>query len=203
MKRLAVLIIVGLATLVGYSSSQASPPTPKKHVVCHSTGSAKKPYRKIVVGTRAALKAHLAHPGDIVDPAGGVCPTQSLTALRGGRPISTTLAPVAPNTVGAGSFVARSNIGQGRICWSLTVTGLNTADVVTAAHIHYLNGPLATQIAVPLTLPSPFTGSATGCATALRALVKSILTHPENFYVNVHTNTSPGGAVSGTLVKGA
>jgi CHRD domain len=200
MKRLAVLIIVGLATLVGYSSSQAAPPTPKKHVVCHATGSAKKPYRKIVVGTRAALKAHLVHPGDIVDPAGGVCPTQSLTALRGGRPISTTLAPVAPNTVGAGSFVARSNIGQGRICWSLTVTGLSD---VTAAHIHYLNGPLATQIAVPLTLPTPFTGSATGCATVLRALVKQILVHPENFYVNVHTTTYPGGAISGTLAKGA
>jgi CHRD domain len=200
MKRLAVLIIVGLATLVGYSSSQAAPPTPKKHVVCHSTGSAKKPYRKIVVGTRAALKAHLAHPGDIVDPAGGVCPTQSLTALRGGRPMSTTLAPVAPNTVGSGSFVARSNIGQGRICWSLTVTGLSD---VTAAHIHYLNGPLATQIAVPLALPTPFTGSATGCATVLRALVKQILVHPENFYVNVHTTTYPGGAISGTLAKGA
>lgn len=200
MKRLAVLIIVGLATLVGYSSSQAAPPTPKKHVVCHATGSAKKPYRKIVVGTRAALKAHLAHPGDIVDPAGGVCPTQSLTALRGGRPMSTTLAPVAPNTVGGGSFVARSNIGQGRICWSLTVTGLSD---VTAAHIHYLNGPLATQIAVPLALPTPFTGSATGCATVLRALVKQILVHPENFYVNVHTTTYPGGAISGTLAKGA
>lgn len=200
MKRLAVLIIVGLATLVGYSSSQAAPPTPKKHVVCHATGAAKKPYRKIVVGTRAALKAHLAHPGDIVDPAGGVCPTQSLTALRGGRPMSTTLAPVAPNTVGGGSFVARSNIGQGRICWSLTVTGLTD---VTAAHIHYLNGPLATQIAVPLALPTPFTGSATGCATVLRALVKQILVHPENFYVNVHTTTYPGGAISGTLAKGA
>jgi hypothetical protein len=200
MKRLAVLIIVGLATLVGYSSSQAAPPTPKKHVVCHSTGSAKKPYRKIVVGTRAALKAHLAHPGDIVDPAGGVCPTQSLTALRGGRPISTTLAPVSPNTIGSGSFVARSNIGQGRICWSLTVTGLSD---VTLAHIHYLNGPLATSIAVPLTLPTPFTGSATGCAPVLRALVKQILVHPENFYVNVHTATYTGGAISGTLAKGA
>lgn len=200
MKRLAVLIIVGLATLVGYSSSQAAPPTPKKHVVCHATGSAKKPYRKVVVGTRAALKAHLAHPGDIVDPAGGVCPSQPLTARRGGRPMSTTLAPVAPNTVGAGSFVARSNIGQGRICWSLTVTGLSD---VTAAHIHYLNGPLATQIAVPLALPTPFTGSATGCATAPRALVKLILVHPENFYVNVHTTTYPGGAISGTLAKGA
>jgi len=200
MKRLAVLIIVGLATLAGYASSQAAPPAPKKHVVCHATSAAKKPYRRIVVGTRAALKAHLAHPGDIVDPVGGVCPSQSLSALHGGRPISTTLAPVAPNTVGGGTFVARSNIGQGRICWSLTVTDLSD---VTASHIHYINGPLATQIAVPLTLPTPFTGSATGCATATRALVKLILMHPENFYVNVHTLTYPDGAISGTLAKGA
>ena len=200
MKRLAVLIIVGLATLAGYASSQAAPPAPKKHVVCHATSAANKPYRRIVVGTRAALKAHLAHPGDIVDPVGGVCPSQSLSALHGGRPISTTLAPVAPNTVGGGTFVARSNIGQGRICWSLTVTDLSD---VTASHIHYLNGPLATQIAVPLTLPTPFTGSATGCATATRALVKLILMHPENFYVNVHTLTYPDGAISGTLAKGA
>src|SRR5215212_5428126 len=103
MKRLALLMIVGLATLVGYSSSQAAPPTPKKHVVCHATSSAKKPYRKVVVGTRAALKAHLAHHGDIVEPVGGVCPSQSLTALHGGRPVSTTLAPIAPNTVGGGT----------------------------------------------------------------------------------------------------
>jgi hypothetical protein len=80
-------------------------------VVCHATSSAKKPYRRIVVGTRAALKTHLVHPGDIVDPVGGVCPSQPLSAPRGGRPISTTLAPVAPNTVGGGTFVARSNIG--------------------------------------------------------------------------------------------
>ena len=80
------------------------------------------------------------------------------------------------------------------------MTGLSD---VTAAHIQYLNGPLATQIAVPLALPTPFTGSATGCATVLRALVKQILVHPENFYVNVHTTTYPGGAISGTLAKGA
>jgi hypothetical protein len=43
----------------------------------------------------------------------------------------------------------------------------------------------------------------TGCATAPRALVKLILMHPENFYVNVHTLTYPDGAISGTLAKGA
>ncbi len=199
MRRYGILGLLALLTLVGYTGAQAAAPVPKKHVVCHATKSGKKAYLRIVVGTRAALKAHLAHPGDIVDPV-GPCPTQRLSADTGGRPISTTLTPVPPNAIGSGTFVARSNIGQGRICWRLTVTGLID---VTAAHIHYRTGPLANQIAVPLALPTPFTGSATGCATALRALVKQILMHPENFYANVHTTTFPNGAIRGTLAKGA
>ena len=156
---------------------------------------------RIVTANRATIRAHtLAHHGDIINPVGGVCPSQPLSATRGGRPISATLTPVAPNTLGSGSFVARSNIGQGRICWSLTVTGL--ADV-TAAHIHYGTGPNATQIAVPLALPTPFTGTATGCADVARALVKQILVKPGNFYVNVHTATYPSGAIKGILKRGA
>jgi hypothetical protein len=201
MRRYAILIVVGLTALVGYTGSQAAPLKPNKTVICHATKSGKKAYVRIVTSSRSTIRAHTqAHHGDIINPVGGVCPTQRLSATRGGRPISTTLTPVAPNLVGGGSFVGRSNIGQGRICWSLTVTGL--ADV-TAAHIHYLTGPLATQIAVPLALPTPFTGSATGCATVARPLVKQILKNPDDFYVNVHTTTFPGGAISGTLAKGA
>jgi hypothetical protein len=201
MRRCGILGIVALLALVAYSGAQAKPPNPKKTVICHASKSGKKPYIRIVTGSRAVIRAHTAtHHGDIVNPAGGVCPTQPLSATRGGRPIHTTLTPVAPNTVGGGSFVARSNVGQGRICWSLTVTGL--ADV-TAAHIHYLTGPNANQIAVPFALPTPFTGSATGCATAARPLVKQILMHPETFYVNVHTVLYPSGAISGVLARGA
>ena len=58
------------------------------------------------------------------------------------------------------------------------------------------------QIAVPLAMPTPFTGSASGCTNAARALVKSILMHPEDYYVNVHTITFPSGAISGVLAKG-
>jgi hypothetical protein len=200
MKRYGVLALVALFALAAYTGAQAKPPSPKKTVICHATKNAKKPYIRIVTGSRAIVRAHtVAHHGDIINPVGGTCPTQALSATRGGRPISATLAPVAPNTLGSGSFLARSNIGQGRICWSLTVTGLLDA---TAAHIHYGTGPNVNQIAVPL-LNAPFTGTVTGCTNVARALVKQILMHPETFYVNVHTVTFPSGAISGTLAKGA
>ena len=200
MRRHGVLIIVALAAFAAYTGAQAAT-VAQKTVICHATKTAKKPYKRIATSTRAIIRAHtVGHHGDIINPVGGVCPSQPLSWSRGGRPISTKLMPVAPNTLGEGTFVARSNIGQGRICWKLTVTGL--ADV-TAAHIHYRTGPNATQVAVPLALPIPFTGTATGCANAARALVKQILVRPGNFYVNVHTTTYPDGAISGILKKGA
>ena len=199
MRRYGLLLVVALVALAGLSAQAAT--SANKTVICHATKSAKKPYVRVVTANRAVIRAHTtAHHGDIVNPAGGVCPSQTLSASRGGRPISATLTPVAPNTVGSGTFVARSNIGQGRICWTLTVTGLPD---VTAAHIHFGTGANATQIAVPLALPNPFTGTATGCTDAARALVKQILTNPGSFYVNVHTTTYPTGAISGTLKKGA
>jgi hypothetical protein len=200
MRRHGLLLVVALLTLAGYAGAQAAT-SAHKTVICHATTNAKKPYKRIVTANRAIIRAHtVGHHGDIINPVGGTCPSQPLSWSRGGRPISAKLTPVAPNVLGTGTFVARSNIGQGRICWKLTVTGL--ADV-TAAHIHYGTGPKATQIAVPLTLPTPFTGTATGCADAARALVKQILVKPGNFYVNVHTTTYPSGAIKGTLKRGA
>jgi hypothetical protein len=200
MRRFGSLLAVALVALAGYSAQAAT--SAQKTVICHATKpTAKKPYVRIVTANRATIRAHtVGHHGDIVNPVGGTCPSQRLSWSRGGRPISASLVPVAPNTLGSGSFVARSNSGQARICWKLTVAGL--ADV-TAAHIHYRTGPNADQIAVPLTLPTPFLDTATGCSDAARALVKQILARPGDFYVNVHTVTYPTGAIAGTLKKGA
>jgi CHRD domain len=199
MKRLfaPLLGVIVLAT-VGLAVAQAKAPSPKKTVVCHATSSAKRPYVRVVVGTRASLRHHLQHARDIVNPAGGTCPTQRLTAAKGGVELSAMLTPVAPNTVGSGTFVLRSNLGQGMLCFRLTVSGLAN---VTAAHIHYGTGPNAGGIAVPLPLPSPFAGSATGCVQVDRTLLRQILSSPQDYYVNVHTTAFPAGAIKGTLTR--
>jgi hypothetical protein len=199
MRRLfAMLVAASLVATIGLAVAQAKAPSPKKTVVCHATSSTKNPYLRIVVGTRAALRTHLRHPRDVVNPSGGTCPAQRLTATQGGTKLSATLTPVAPNTVGSGTFTLRSNPGQGMLCFRLTVSGLAN---VTAAHIHFGTGSNAGGIAVPLPLPSPFAGSATGCVQVDRTLLRQILLSPASYYVNVHTTAFPAGAIKGTLAK--
>jgi hypothetical protein len=198
MRRYGLLLTVALAALVGYSAQAAT--SAHKTVICHATrAGVSRPYVHITTADRSVIRAHRnRHPADIMNPVGGLCPKQRLTWSRGGRAITAGLVPVAPNTEGAGSFAAQSNVGQGRICWRITVTGLTD---VTAAHIHYRTGPKARQIAVPLALPSPFIAPTKGCVDAPRGLVRQILQHPGLFYVNVHTTTYPDGAISGMLKR--
>lgn len=122
-------------------------------------------------------------------------------AADGGRPLSATLTggvevpPGDPN--GSGSAEFRVNVGQGRICYSLSVQHLGAA--VIAAHIHVAPAGKAGPIVVPLA--APVTGTNSGCADVDRGLAKNILQHPEGYYVNVHTTVFRAGAVRGQLQK--
>jgi len=123
------------------------------------------------------------------------------TAADGGRPLSATLTgpveipPGDPGGSGTAEF--QVNIGQGQICFSLSVQHLSTP--VIAAHIHVAPAGQAGPIVVPLA--APVTGTSSGCVDVARALAKDILQHPEAYYVNVHTTAFPAGAVRGQLHK--
>jgi hypothetical protein len=195
MRRYGLLLAVALLAFAGYSAQAAT--SAHKTVICHATRpGVTRPYVHMTTTRRAVIRKHTRHSADIVNPAGGLCPKQRLTWFHGGRAIAAGMVPVQPNTEGSGSFAAQSNVGQGRICWRITVTGLED---VTAAHIHYRTGLKARQIAVPLALPLPFAPPVTGCTNAPRALLRQIVLHPGGFYVNVHTTTYPEGAITGML----
>ena len=121
------------------------------------------------------------------------------TAADGGRPLSATLigsVEVPPgDPTGSGTAEFTVNIGQARICYSLSVQGLNAP--VIAAHIHVAPAGKAGPIVVPLS--APITGASSGCADVDRGLAKNILQNPEAYYVNVHTTAFPTGAVRGQL----
>jgi hypothetical protein len=151
-------------------------------------------------GTIVALTAALA---GLLLVVGGVA--------AGGRPFSVSLTGAAEqpgpgDPDASGSAQLRLNPGQGTVCYTLTVTGVEdpAADppvTLTGAHIHEITMPNGTgPVRVPLAVPTG--GSVTGCvANVSRALIRDILVNPEDYYVNVHSTAFPAGAVRGDLSR--
>jgi CHRD domain len=129
--------------------------------------------------------------------------------------LPTLPAQAAPESLGAvasasqeGAAPAASDLGavgvvdfkidgvSGDVCVSSTISGLSGA--IANAHIHTGGAGVTGPVFVGL----PFTSSSVvGCVTATPAQAQAILASPNNFYFNVHTAASPGGALRGQLTK--
>ena len=121
---------------------------------------------------------------------------------NGGRKIATTLTGAAEvpgpgDTDGAGLFEARVNPGQGRICYTLTVSNIEDA---TAAHIH--SGGTTEAGPPVLTLDTPGEDDdSEECQDIDRTLATNLIRDPDAYYVNVHNGDFPDGAIRGQLGK--
>jgi hypothetical protein len=80
------------------------------------------------------------------------------------------------------------------ICYTLTAEGIEPA---TAAHIHQ-GGPGEAGPVVQ-GLEPPTSGFSSGCTEADPALVSDLQENPEGYYVNVHNEEYPDGAIRGQL----
>ena len=119
----------------------------------------------------------------------------------GGRKFDTTLGGAAEvpgpgDTDGDGTAGLTINPGQGQICYTLSVNDIEPA---TMAHIHKAAAGVAGPVVVALKAPA--SGSSKACATVGRKLALDILKAPANYYVNVHNQPFPGGAIRGQLAK--
>ena len=95
---------------------------------------------------------------------------------------------------GTGTATFRINTGVRLLCYTLRVSGIETA---TAAHIHKAPPGVAGPVVVPLDAPS--SGNSSGCERISRELALALVNSPEDYYVNVHNAPYPGGAVRGQL----
>jgi hypothetical protein len=116
--------------------------------------------------------------------------------LLGGNEVSPEGEANAGDPDGVGS--ATVLIDGTTVCFGITV---NNLDEPTAAHIHRgvagVNGP----IVVPFTPPAGGNPGASGdCVPEVDPeVVREIRANPGGFYVNVHTEQFPAGAVRGQL----
>ena len=79
------------------------------------------------------------------------------------------------------------------LCYDVATTGLNA----TMAHIHKGAKGAAGGVAVPLDTPKD--GATKACKTIDPALAKAILADPAGYYVNVHSDKFPAGAIRAQL----
>jgi len=121
---------------------------------------------------------------------------------EGGRPFTVDLTGEAevnaqgvPNQGdldGSGTARLTINPGLGKVCWTIEVTGV---EPITAAHVHIAPTTLPGPVVVPL---SPYTG---GCTAVNRDLALAIIVDPSGYYVNVHNDPYPAGALRGQLER--
>lgn len=200
MRRLAIPILLALIGAAVFGTAEAAKTrAAAKTAVCHRTKAAKRPYVRIVVSTRAQLRAHLAHHADIYPVPAGGCPRTAITPTKGGVKLTATLNGLnqtPPGDLdGSGTATFRTVPGLAQICYVLAVK--NIILPATGAHIHLASNG---NIVVPLNAPDA-SGDASGCTNTTRPLVRAILANPAGYYVNVHTSDFPNGAIRGTLTR--
>ena len=91
---------------------------------------------------------------------------------------------------------AEVKVHKAKVCYELEVERIKPA---TAAHIHRGGPSVAGPVVVELKAPTD--GSSEGCKAISKKLSKKLRDHPWRYYVNVHNNPYPDGAVRGQLQR--
>jgi CHRD domain len=126
---------------------------------------------------------------------------QLFTVLLGGNEVSDAGAANAGDPDGGGTATVLIGDTDPTLCYAILVTGIDTP---TAAHIHEAAAGTNGPIVVPLDPPDAGDpGQSSDCITdADAAVVDRIRKNPLGFYVNVHNDAYPTGAVRGQLFGG-
>ena len=138
-----------------------------------------------------------------VPTATNLASAQSATlfaVLNGGNECNGASPPVCgqgdPNGLGSATVML---LGPTSLCATIIANGIGNP---TAAHIH--PGPAGVNGAPVLTLATPASknpGTSKFCTNAAPAgLTANIRNAPQKFYINVHDNAFPLGAVRGQLL---
>jgi hypothetical protein len=127
------------------------------------------------------------------------------SVMAGGKPLLATLVPGEEPTGGdanaaaIGHFAMTLNYGQGEVCYWLSYEGLTGP--ATNAHVHVAPVGVAGGVVIPLAFAAASSGSTSACVAVDGTLIKAIIQNPSAYYVNVHTELRPAGAIRGQLTE--
>lgn len=150
-----------------------------------------------VAGLVLAVGAGIAVSAQLHTAATGKKPL--FAALNGAREASDSGETGAGDKNGNGAF--NGIIDGGKLCFGLTVANIEKP---VAAHIHKAGAGKIGAVVVSLKHPGKGDpGASSGCTNIASSLANQIESNPNGFYVNVHTDSFPGGAVRGQLFRNA
>lgn len=152
--------------------------------------------------------------GTIVAVAVVVAIATSAPAVAGkasGRTFTTVMTgaqeapgPGDPDATGVASLTLQP--GKRTVCYDLSWMNIGAdpeTETVHSAHIHEAPAGSPGPVVVPLFVEESFSGtdSDAGCVSASAQQIAAIIGNPSNYYVNVHSDTFPAGAIRGQLAR--
>lgn len=106
--------------------------------------------------------------------------------------------PGNPDGSGSASVVLDPETGEA--CWDLTAEDIGP---VLQSHIHVGAADVSGGVVVPLDVDG-FDGTSEGCTSDVDAdVLQAVIDDPAGYYVNLHTEDFPAGAIRGQLAAGA
>ena len=142
------------------------------------------------VAALALAAAVAAHEGDDGEHAG--THREAANTLRASLSGAAEV-PGPGDPDGSGRARVRLRGAQGKVCFRLRWSGIGDPN---AAHIHAARRGVAGDVVVPLFVGDPVRRA---CVDVEKALIRRIRRHPRRFYVNIHNEEYPGGAIRGQL----
>ena len=160
--------------------------------------------RRMGAGLIVALTLAIVGCGDEADEVeetGRQAATTVAERLERATRLSATLSgaaevPTPGDPDGTGTATVNLDVTKREVCYDVAVQKIDTP---VGMHIHEGERGKSGGIAVPLDTPKASDTTTTGCASVDATLLGRIAATPGNFYVNVHTQTYPQGALRGQL----
>lgn len=198
MRRAALVLLVAALGLAACSSDDPTldaSPTPSE--TASSSSETETPSE---TETGAALPTETATTTEPAEPETGsevgAEADMTLTAALSGA----VVVPGPGDPAGSGSFNATiiMNEAAGELCYQLEIADLSSE--VTAAHVHAGAEGQAGEVRVQLT--PPIGGPVDECVTLNASDLVPIMDDPSQFYVQVHSQGHPDGALRGQMSEG-
>lgn len=188
MRRIAAIAIVSTLTLVGCSSAD------EPEVDVTSTDVTAAPSEEVITPTEPSetMSSSASETEPAVVPDDGITLRAELTGT------AEIPGPGDPAASGAFNGILSPQEASAELCYTLEVVA--TSSQPTAAHIHA--GAEGESGPVVLTLTVPTEGPVDECIEVPAGDANELFQSTETFYVNVHSDQHPDGAVRGQLQAG-